>query len=131
MVIEGGWGAAEAEQFCREWLPVWTGNQPERLVSFYTDDAFYSDPAVPEGLRGRDHILSYFRRLLRAYPEWVWTHRRSQPVPHGFLNYWRADIPMPERIVACTGVCVVQLRRGRIYRNEVFFDRSELLARGS
>ncbi len=33
---------------------------------------------------------------------------------------------MGERTVEVDGVCAVQLRDGKIYSNEVFFDRSEL-----
>jgi ketosteroid isomerase-like protein len=38
----------EARRFCAAWLPAWSGNDPERLASFYTDDVFYLDPSVPE-----------------------------------------------------------------------------------
>jgi hypothetical protein len=31
-------------------------------------------------------------------------------------------------LIEVDGVCTVQLRAGLIYRNEVYFDRSELLA---
>jgi SnoaL-like domain len=117
----------EARAFAEKWLPAWTGNEPERLASFYTDDAFYSDPAVPAGLRGRPALLDYFGRLLAANPRWVWIHRGSMPIRDGFLNFWRASIPIGARIVEADGVCTVQLSGDRIYSNQVFFDRSELL----
>ena len=41
--------AAEARAFAEQWLPAWTGNDPERLASFYSDDTFYLDPAIPAG----------------------------------------------------------------------------------
>jgi hypothetical protein len=120
--------AAAARVFAERWLPAWSGNRPELLVSFYTDDCFYSDPALPDGVRGRDALLAYFRRLLGHNPDWVWTHTGSIPIADGFLNKWHATIPVGARIVEADGVCTVQLRDGRIYSNEVFFDRSELLA---
>lgn len=123
-----GLDAREARAFAEQWLSAWTGNQPERLVSFYTDDAFYSDPAVPDGVRGHAALLEYFGRLLGANPRWVWRHRGSIPLRDGFLNEWDASIPVGERRVEANGVCTVQLRDGRIYSNRVFFDRSELLA---
>src|SRR5262249_207534 len=70
------------------WLPAWTGNRPEYLVSYYTEDAFYSDPAVPDGVRGQRALLAYFTKLLGRFPDWVWTHRGSQPLKDGFLNGW-------------------------------------------
>lgn len=119
---------AEAKRFTDRWLPAWTGNDPERLLSFYAEDAVYSDPAVPDGLQGRAHILPYFRRLLARYPDWVWTNTSVRPLSGGFLNYWHATIPDGERVVECDGVCTVLIDDGLIVRNEVFFDRTPLLA---
>jgi hypothetical protein len=127
-MINSGLDAVAALEFAERWLPAWSGNRPELLVSFYTDDAFYSDPAIPTGVSGRDALLAYFRRLLGHNPDWVWTHRGSIPIADGFLNKWHAVIPVGARTVEADGVCTVQLRDGRIYSNEVFFDRSELLA---
>jgi hypothetical protein len=119
--------AEEARSFAERWLPAWTGNEPERLASFYTDDAFYSDPAIPQGVRGREALTAYFVRLLARNPRWIWTHRGSIPIHDGFLNKWHAAIPVGDRTIEAEGVCTVQLRGGLIYSNEVFFDRSELL----
>jgi hypothetical protein len=123
-----GLAAAEARAFAERWLPAWTGNRPELLASFYTDDAFYADPAIPGGVRGRDALIAYFTRLLGHNPRWAWTHRGSIPLADGFLNLWHASIPVGERTVEVDGVCTVQMRDGRIYSNQVFFDRSALLA---
>lgn len=123
-----GLNAADARAFADRWLPAWTGNDPARLVSFYSDDAFYADPAIPGGVRGREALLAYFSKLLALNPRWVWTHRGSVPIQDGFLNRWHASIPVGERTVEAEGVCTVQLRDGLIYRNEVHFDRSELLS---
>ncbi len=43
----------EARQFAEAWLPAWTGNNPEHLANFYSEDAFYLDPAIPEGVKGK------------------------------------------------------------------------------
>jgi hypothetical protein len=118
----------EARQFAERWLPAWTGNDPERLASFYAEDAFYSDPAIPDGVRGREALTEYFRALLSRFPDWEWTHRGATPLEGGFLSRWQARIPIGDTVLECDGVCTVELRDGLISRNEVFFDRSELLA---
>ena len=123
-----GLDSDDARRFADLWLPAWTGNRPEHLVSFYTEDAFYSDPGLPFGVRGRRALLAYFTRLLRRFPDWTWTQRGSQPLKDGFLNGWHASIPIDGRPVELDGVCSVQLRGGLIYRNVVYFDRSPLLA---
>lgn len=116
-----------ARAFAEKWLPAWSGNRPELLVSFYTLDAVYSDPAIPQGVRGRDSLLAYFTQLLARNREWVWVHRGSIPMQDGFLNLWHASIPVAGRTVEAQGACTVQLRDGLIYANHVFFDRAELL----
>jgi len=122
-----GMGADEARAFAERWLPAWTGNHPERLAAFYSEDAFYSDPALPLGAKGRTELVAYFRRLLARNPDWVWSHTGSLPIADGFLNFWHASIPVGPAVVEADGVCTVQLREGLIYSNRVYFDRSELL----
>ena len=117
-----------ARAFAERWLPAWTGNDPERLASFYSDDVYYLDPAVPGGIRGRDALLDYFRTLLARNPEWVWTQIEALPVEGGFLNKWRARIPVGRKTLDVVGLCLVQFdAAGKIRRNEVYFDRSVLL----
>jgi hypothetical protein len=127
MTAFDGLSPEHAREFAEQWLPAWTGNEPQRLAAFYTDDAFYADPAIPDGLTGRDTIASYFARLLAKFPDWVWTHSGATPMADGFLNHWHAEIPVASKAIAVDGVCTVSLRDGLIERNEVFFDRSELL----
>jgi hypothetical protein len=127
MITISALDADEARAFAERWLPAWTGNDPELLVSFYSPDVYYSDPALPLGVRGRDALLAYFRKLLARNPNWVWTHRGSLPLEDGFLNEWHASIPAGNTVLEIDGVCTVQLRAGLIHRNQVYFDRSALL----
>ncbi len=121
--------AAEAAEFAGRWLPAWTGNDPEKLVDFYAQDAFYLDPAVPGGLSGKPALLAYFRRLLARNPDWVWTQIEGIPMEGGFLNKWRVRIPLAHGSLSMIGVCLVQLdAAGKIGRNEVYFDRTPWLS---
>ncbi len=122
-----GIDSEQARAFAEKWLPAWSGNRPGYLVSFYTDDAYYADPAIPSGIRGRTALLSHFTKLLGHNPNWVWTHQGSISIKDGFLNRWHASIPVGSQTLEVRGVCTVQIRDGLIYSNEVFFDRSELL----
>ncbi|MDP9228092.1 MAG: nuclear transport factor 2 family protein [Actinomycetota bacterium] len=123
-----GLSPEEAKRFAERWLPAWSGNDPERLASFYDDDCFYSDPVVPDGIEGKEALLDYFRTLLARFPDWEWSQLDAIPLEGGFLNLWRAKIPIAGRtVVECEGVCTVQLRGELIARNSVYFDRSELL----
>jgi hypothetical protein len=120
--------AKEAREFAEAWLPAWSGNNPEHLASFYSEDAFYLDPAIPEGVKGKQALTAYFRKLLAHNPNWVWKQIEGISLEDGFLNKWRATIPVGDKIIEVGGVCFVQLdSAGKIRRNEVYFDRSLLL----
>ncbi|MCX5858018.1 MAG: nuclear transport factor 2 family protein [Deltaproteobacteria bacterium] len=118
----------KAREFASRWLPAWTGNGPGKLADFYSDDAFYLDPAVPGGIQGKDNLHVYFRKLLAQNPNWVWTQIEAIPMEGGFLNKWLARIPIGDKIIECIGVCFVQFDdRGKIRRNEVYFDRTQMM----
>jgi hypothetical protein len=119
----------EAKQFAEKWLPAWSGNNPELLAGFYSDDVFYLDPGIPDGVKGKNNLLAYFHKLLSVNPHWIWTQIEGIPMEGGFLNKWRARIPVGPITPEIVGVCFVQLDdAGKIRRNEVYFDRSRLLA---
>jgi len=119
----------EAKEFASKWLPAWTGNKPEKLAGFYSDDCFYLDPAIPSGVNGKKELLTYFKKLLSQNPDWLWTQIEPIPMEGGFLNKWLAEIPVGKKVIECVGVCFVQFdKEGKIKRNEVYFDRSELIS---
>jgi hypothetical protein len=41
----------EAKDFCNKWLAAWSGNNPHKLINFYSTQSFYSDPTVKMALR--------------------------------------------------------------------------------
>lgn len=60
----------DAEMFCSKWLPSWTGGVEavENLLSFYSEDTFYLDPVMKEGIHGKKDCLNtltnYLQRIL-------------------------------------------------------------------
>jgi hypothetical protein len=83
------------------WLRAWTGNRPEKLAGYYSDDCFYLDPGIPNGAKGRAELIGYFRKLLAQNPEWVWSQIEAIPMEGGFLNKWMAKIPVGEKTLEC------------------------------
>ena len=119
----------QAKEFASMWLPAWTGNKPEELAEFYSDDCFYLDPAIPSGVNGKKELIAYFKKLLSQNPDWIWTQIEPIPMEGGFLNKWLAKIPVGKKVIECVGVCFVQFDgEGKIKRNEVYFDRCELIS---
>jgi hypothetical protein len=121
--------AIEAKKFAEKWLPAWSGNNPELLASFYSEDAFYLDPGIPGGVKGKSELLKYFRKLLANNPNWIWAQIEGIPMEDGFVNKWLAKIPVGPVTLDIVGVCLVQLdSASKIRRNEVYFDRTGLFA---
>ena len=115
-----------AHDFCTLLHAAWTGNDLNRLIEFYTVNVYYSDPANPEGLKGSDEILPYFRRLLARNSDWKWESEEIIPALNGFVLKWRAVIPSSNGIVREKGLEIVEIRICRIARNKVYFDRLPL-----
>lgn len=114
-------------EFCSRWLSSWTGNDPERLIDFYAQDTFYSDPAVRDGIQGRDRLLDYLTGLLDANPDWEWEAVEAFPTMRGFTLKWKATIPVGDDVITEYGLDIVETEDGRITRNEVYFDRTALM----
>ena len=119
---------AAAGALCDRWLPAWTGNDPARLITFYAQDAFYSDPTVKNGLKGRDALLPYFTKLLGNNPEWKWTREEVFSTGKGFTLKWKAVIPVRGAEIVEYGLDIVEVKGGLITRNEVYFDTRALIA---
>ncbi|MHA1481210.1 MAG: nuclear transport factor 2 family protein [Candidatus Thorarchaeota archaeon] len=118
----------ELAQFINSWLKDWTGNDPEQLLSYYSNDALYIDPANRDGLQGHDSILPYFKKLLGANPDWVWTLKEIFPTEKGATFKWYAKIPVGDSVIEETGLDILEIESGKITRNEVYFDRTKLLS---
>jgi steroid delta-isomerase-like uncharacterized protein len=117
----------QAKEFCERWLSAWTGNRPDYLISFYADDAFYSDPYLPQGLKGKEELLAYLIKLIAVYPEWKYDPVEIFPTEKGFILKWRVFLPVQNDTVVDYGMDIVEISEGKIKRNEVYFDRGRLL----
>ncbi len=81
----------EALRLCDRWLPLWTGNRPDALIEVYAENVFYRDPAKPDGIHERSALLAYFRKLLAAFPDWLWRADAVFPVEGGFTLRRKAE----------------------------------------
>ena len=106
------------------WLSAWTGNKPDELIQFYDSEAYYQDPANPNGLKGEIEILPYFTKLLAKYPTWVWKCEELFPIEKGVVLKWKSSIPVNGQTKELTGLDIVEIVDQKITRNEVYFDTS-------
>jgi len=118
----------EAREFTARWLPCWMLGKPDKLLEFYAEDALFLYPGRPAGIRGKDQLAAYFTKVLGHNPTWVWTQVEPIPLEDGFMNRLEARIPVGEKIVECSALCFLQFNdQGKIRRNEIYFDRTELI----
>jgi len=113
--------------FCCQWLGTWTGNRPSDMLECYTEDAFYLDPAYPDGIKGQEQLRPYFEKLLSRNPNWKWEAIEIFNTEKGFTLKWKATIPVRETQVILKGLDIVEMRGELISRNEVYFDRTKWL----
>ena len=113
------------KSFADKWLTAWTGNRPELLLGFYTEETFYLDPAYPNGITGKSSLSAYFSKLLSKNPDWIWSAEEIMPTEKGFTLKWKAVVPVKNKRLTLYGLDIVELSAGKISRNEVYFDRHE------
>ena len=118
----------EIIEFSKKWLESWTGNNPEKLITFYSDNSYYQDPANPNGLNSHKQILPYFKKLLEANPNWKWEVEEVFPTNKGFILKWKAIIPIGKEEIIELGMDILEIENGKITRNEVYFDRTKFLS---
>lgn len=114
------------DTFCDSWLDSWSKNRPDKLIEFYTEDTYYSDPARPQGLHGRKELYDYLKKLLAKNPDWKWMRKNLIPNHEGFCLIWTAEIPSNNKIVLVSGMDRIVLSNFKIKRNEVYFDTQPL-----
>ena len=127
--------APEPESFARAWLEAWDAHDVDRIVSFYTEDAFYEDvPTVDNGwaVPSRDHrtlresLVSTFEEMPdlsfelvsasgagdRLVVEWIMTGTRYRDYSGEF---------------SIRAVSVVRLEGNRIASVSDYYDAYRLL----
>jgi ketosteroid isomerase-like protein len=130
----GGAVAADVNRLNRladHMMSTWTGQDVEQVLDCYTDDLIYVDPNTRGPVVGRDAMRAYLTKL---FSRWTMTWHAGEIFPlegtDGVTIAWDATLATPgsDRSVVISGLDLVILDGDRVKRNEVFFDRSALVA---
>lgn len=113
-------------ELMNEWIDAWS-NDLQKLLMYYHPDALYYDPSLPEPIQGQQAIRSYFGALFRNFPGWKWEITELFLTAKGCTVKWKALFPIDGRNVTLKGLDIVEMEGDKIIRNEVYFDRTELL----
>ena len=65
---------------------------------------------------------------MSANPKWIWQMIEAYPTEKGFIIKWKATIPVKSEEIIEYGMDILELEDDIIIRNEVYFDRTELLS---
>ena len=117
----------ELEAYLNKWIESWTGNNPKKLLKFYSANVFFQDPLNPKGLNKKKELEPYIKKLLAKNPEWKWEIKEVIKSRNGCTVKTEATIPVSKRkSIKVPCLDIIELKGKKIVRNEVYFDRSKL-----
>jgi ketosteroid isomerase-like protein len=110
-------------------LDAWTSQDVDRVLAVYTEDVVYRDPNTRGDVVGADAMRRYLTKLFAAW-QMTWSLREVHVSSDGRgAVLWRASLRRHDGpTVEVEGMDLVELREGRVARNEVYFDRTALAA---
>lgn len=119
------------DQLVARFLDAWTSQDVENVLACYTEDLRYCDPNTRGTVVGRDAMRRYLTKLFAAW-NMTWARREVFELKHapGVSFLWHATFRRHggSQLVEADGMDLVILRGDRAERNEVYFDRTALLA---
>jgi hypothetical protein len=112
-------------------LAAWNEQDVEAVVACYTDDCVYLDPNTRGPVVGRDALRAYLRTLFGRW-DMHWEALETFPLEglDATAFRWSATLAPAGRDdpVRIDGVDLVFLEGELLRRNEVFYDRTPLVA---
>jgi ketosteroid isomerase-like protein len=120
---------AEAIRLSEAILAAWNEQDVEKVVACYTEDCSYLDPNTRGPVVGREALRRYLTKLFGRW-RMHWSRREAFLLSDGggtaFL--WHAELTPAGggRTAEIDGMDLALVRDGKLYRNEVYFDRAAL-----
>lgn len=120
---------AEALRLSDAILAAWNEQDVEKVLAFYTEDCVYLDPNTRGPVVGHEALRRYLTKL---FARWTmrWSRREVFLLADGggtaFL--WQAELTPAAggKTATIEGMDLALVRDGKLYRNEVYFDRAAL-----
>jgi len=120
---------AEAVRLSDAILSAWNEQDVETVLSCYTEDCVYLDPNTRGPVVGREALRRYLTKLFARW-RMTWSRREVFLLADGdgtaFL--WHAQLTPAAggKTAEVDGMDLALVRDGRLWRNEVYFDRMGL-----
>jgi steroid delta-isomerase-like uncharacterized protein len=141
-MAEGSQASIEAvpggrEALMHDYLAAWNARDPERIASFFTDDAVYDDRGAGAIARGRKEIRAHAARVHAAFPDLIFTLVRAAHGEEFTAGEWRSKmthtgeldgLAPSGRVVGSGGVDVATLdSSGRITHLVSYYDGAGIM----
>jgi uncharacterized protein (TIGR02246 family) len=129
MTEHGGIDLAEALRLSEAILAAWNEQDVEKVLAWYTEDCVYLDPNTRGPVVGREALRRYLTKLFARW-RMHWSRREAFLLADGVSTafLWRAELTPAAggKTATIEGMDLALVRDGRLYRNEVYFDRAAL-----
>jgi steroid delta-isomerase-like uncharacterized protein len=119
------------------YLEAWNAHDPQRVASFFSDDAFYDDRGAGEVARGRSGIEAHVRAVFVAFPDLTFEPRRTAHGADFMAVEWRCRMThlgmlqgvLPtRRVVTSSGTDLGTLdAEGRIRHLVSYYDGAAIM----
>lgn len=119
----------ELTRLTERFLSAWNAQDVDKVLACYTDDCIYLDPNTRGAVSGHEALRKYLSRL---FQEWKmhWSLREfflfSDQNGGAFLWHAKLTPAGGGKTIEIDGMDLVIVRKERMCRNEVYFDRMAL-----
>jgi steroid delta-isomerase-like uncharacterized protein len=125
------------EELILDYLAAWNARDPERIASFFTDDAVYEDQGAGLVARGRERIREHAARVHVAFPDLRFELVRAAHGDDFTAGEWNArmthlgnldGLRPTGRVIESSGVDVATLDPdGRIVHLASYYDGAGIM----
>lgn len=111
------------EKKVKKYLASWSGNDPAKVLKFFSKNASFVDPANPNGISNKKDLEAYLVPLLKKNSAWKWSVQELIPNKNGCIVKSKAIIPLGKKKAVVSCVDIIEFKGQKIIRNEIFFDQ--------
>jgi steroid delta-isomerase-like uncharacterized protein len=127
----------DRERLMSDYLAAWNARDPERIASFFAEDAVYDDRGAGAVARGPEEISAHAARVHSAFPDLHFELVRAAHGDEFTAGEWRSrmthrgeidGLAPTGRVVESAGVDVATLDDdGRIVHLASYYDGAEIM----
>jgi steroid delta-isomerase-like uncharacterized protein len=129
--------ASDVERMIKDLYVDWNSHDPEKAVSFYTDDCVLENLATGEVCHGKNEVKAIVKRMSTDYPDFRFESKSCFASGNWAASEWvmtgthtHSSVPaMPAtgKRFSVRGVSILELRKGKISRETEYWNLADLM----